>query len=103
MMGSFWLYGWLFFLTLPDRLSCPLFIYVVHFEFEFTFNLCTLTFIVSTPWERSETIKYNMGICFLYKNKYLQILYHVMTNHGKNYFFLTRIVTGIYSIDFTAK
>ena len=23
---------------LPDRLSCPLFIYVVHFEFEFTGN-----------------------------------------------------------------
>jgi hypothetical protein len=36
MMGSFWLWGWWFFLTLPDRLSCPLFIYMVHFEFEFT-------------------------------------------------------------------
>ena len=35
-MGSFWLWGWWFFLTLPDRLSCPLFIYMVHFEFEFT-------------------------------------------------------------------
>jgi hypothetical protein len=35
-MGSFWLWGWWFFLTLPDRLSCPLFIYVVHFELEFT-------------------------------------------------------------------
>jgi dTDP-glucose 4,6-dehydratase len=36
MMGSFWLWGWWFFLTLPDRLSCPPFIYVVHFEVEFT-------------------------------------------------------------------
>ena len=35
-MGSFWLWGWWFFLTLPDRLSCPLFIYMVHFEFEST-------------------------------------------------------------------
>jgi hypothetical protein len=49
-MGSFWLWGWWFFLTLPDRLlwgwwffltlpdrlSCPLLIYMVHFEFEFT-------------------------------------------------------------------
>jgi hypothetical protein len=37
MMGSFWLWGWWFFLALPDRLSCPLFIYMVHFGFEFTF------------------------------------------------------------------
>ena len=36
MMGSFWLWGWWFFLTLPDRLSCPPFIYMVHFEVEFT-------------------------------------------------------------------
>ena len=36
MMGSFWLWGGWFFLTLPDRLSCPPFIYMVHFEFEFT-------------------------------------------------------------------
>ena len=35
-MGSFWLWGWRFFLTLPDRLSCQPFIYMVHFEFEFT-------------------------------------------------------------------
>ena len=35
-MGSFWLWGWWFFLTLPDRLSCPLFIYMVLFEFEST-------------------------------------------------------------------
>ena len=36
MMGSFWLWGWWFFLTSPDCLSCPPFIYMVHFEFEFT-------------------------------------------------------------------
>jgi hypothetical protein len=37
VMGSFWLWGWWFFLTLPDRLSCPPFIYMVHFEVEFTY------------------------------------------------------------------
>jgi hypothetical protein len=35
-MGSFWLWGWWFFLTLPEHLSYPLFIYMVHFESEFT-------------------------------------------------------------------
>jgi len=48
MMGSFWLWGWWFFLTLPDRLSCPLFIYMVHFEFEFT--LCVPA-VASCPGE----------------------------------------------------
>jgi hypothetical protein len=43
MMGSFWLWGWWFFLTLPDRLSCPPFIYVVHFEVEFTMPLFSLS------------------------------------------------------------
>jgi hypothetical protein len=38
-MGPFWLWGWWFFLTLPDRLSCPPFIYVALFEFEFTLFL----------------------------------------------------------------
>jgi len=44
-MGSFWLWGWWFFLTLPDRLSCPLFIYMVHFEFESTHNPMGESFI----------------------------------------------------------
>jgi hypothetical protein len=43
-MGSFWLWGWWFFLTLPDRLSCPLFIYMVHFEFEFTILISYIIF-----------------------------------------------------------
>ena len=49
MMGSFWVWGWWFFLTLPDRLSCPLFIYVVHFEVEFTILIRILNHFL---WER---------------------------------------------------
>lgn len=56
-MGSFWLWGWWFFLTLPDRLSCPLFIYMVPSEFEFTlkagpFRDARRKFIITFPQKR---------------------------------------------------
>jgi hypothetical protein len=50
-MGSFWLWGWWFFLTLPDRLSCPLFIYMVHFEFE-------STYLMKKEWDGVDFLRY---------------------------------------------